>query len=199
MPDHEFRFPETLNRIVVIGSSGSGKSTLARQLSRVLCVTHVELDAIRHGPNWTETPDELFREKIAVAIQGERWVADGNYTAAQDVLWPRATTLVYLDYSVLVVMRRLVARTLRRNIRREVLWNGNRENILDNLKIFSNESVIAYSFRNHWRRRRQFTRSFRRPEYAHIQKIRFHTPRATEEWLADLASRAVQREGLTQD
>ena len=201
MPDQpsksDFRFPDNLKRIVVIGSSGSGKSTLARELSRVLRVPHVELDAIRHGPNWTETPDEVFRKKIVVAIQGERWVVDGNYSVARAVLWPRATTLIYLDYPVSVVMRRLIVRTLRRNIEREVLWNGNRENILDNLKILSNESVIAYSFKNHWRLRRQFTQLFKRPEYAHIQKIRLHTPRAAEEWLEDLASQVVQHEGLS--
>ena len=190
-PASDCLLPDSLQRIVVIGSSGAGKSMLARELSRILRVPHVELDAIRHGPNWTETPDKVFCEKIAAAIQGERWVVDGNYSVARDVVWRRATTLIYLDYSISVVMRRLVVRTLRRNIKREVLWNCNRENILDNLKIFSNESVIAYSFRNHWRRRRQFARLFQRPEYAHIHKIRLHTPRATEQWLEDMASQAA--------
>ena len=182
-----------MKRIVVIGSSGAGKSALARELSQVLGVPHVELDAIRHGPNWTETPDDIFREKIAVAIQGDRWVVDGNYSVARDVLWPRATTLIYLDYSISVVMRRLIFRTLRRSIKREVLWNGNTENLLDNLKIFSDESVIGYSFKNHWRRRRDFTRLFQHPDYAHIHKIRLTTPGATEEWLAGLTFRNDDR------
>jgi len=75
----DFSPPDSLNRIVVVGSSGSGKSTMARELSRVLQAPHVELDAIRHGPHWTETPDKEFCSKIAVATQGERWVVDGNY------------------------------------------------------------------------------------------------------------------------
>jgi hypothetical protein len=120
-------------------------------------------------------------------------VVDGNYSIARDVLWPKATTLIYLDYSVGIIMRRLIARTLRRNIKREVLWNGNKENILDNFKIFSNESVIAYSLKNHWRRRRDFTRLFEHPDYAHVQKLRFRTPRATEEWLKGLASQNGHR------
>jgi len=120
-------------------------------------------------------------------------VVDGNYSIARDVLWPKATTLIYLDYSVGVIMRRLIARTLRRNIKREVLWNGNKENILDNFKIFSNESVIAYALKNHWRRRRDFTRLFEHPDYAHVQKLRFRTPRATEEWLKGLASQNGHR------
>ena len=188
-PPQESRFSDDLNRVVVVGSSGSGKSTLAKGLSEVLGTPHIELDAIRHGPNWTETPDDIFREKIAEATQVDRWVVDGNYSVARDVLWPKATALIYLDYSVGIVMRRLIARTLRRGITREELWNGNKENLLDNLKIFSNESVIGYSLKNHWRRRRTFTRLFEQPEYAHIQKLRFQSPRATNEWLDGLASK----------
>lgn len=179
--------------MIIVGSSGSGKTTLARGISQALGSPHIELDAIRHGPNWTETPDDIFREKVGDATQEDIWVVDGNYSIARDVLWPKATTLIYLDYSVGVIMRRLIARTLRRNIKREVLWNGNKENILDNFKIFSNESVIAYALKNHWRRRRDFTRLFEHPDYAHVQKLRFRTPRATEEWLKGLASQNGHR------
>lgn len=185
--------PGDLRRVIIVGSSGSGKTTLARGISQALGSPHIELDAIRHGPNWTETPDDIFREKVGDATQEDIWVVDGNYSIARDVLWPKATTLIYLDYSVGVIMRRLIARTLRRNIKREVLWNGNKENILDNFKIFSDESVIAYSLKNHWRLRRDFTRLFEHPDYAHVQKLRFRTPRATEEWLKGLAPQNGRR------
>ena len=116
-------------RIVVIGTSGSGKTTLARQLARCLDIPHVEFDAIRHGPNWVETPDDTFRELLADALSGESWVADGNYSIARDVVWPRATTLLWLDYLFGVIIWRLLYRTLRRSILREELWNGNREKL----------------------------------------------------------------------
>ena len=192
-PTNATHIPGDLRRVIIVGSSGSGKTTLARGISQALGSPHIELDAIRHGPNWTETPDDIFREKVGDATQEDIWVVDGNYSIARDVLWPKATTLIYLDYSVGVIMRRLIARTLRRNIKREVLWNGNKENILDNFKIFSDESVIAYSLKNHWRLRRDFTRLFEHPDYAHVQKLRFRTPRATEEWLKGLASQNGHR------
>ena len=192
-PTNATHSPGDLSRVIVAGSSGSGKTTLARGISQALGSPHIVLDAIRHGPNWTETPDDIFREKVGDATQEDIWVVDGNYSIARDVLWPKATTLIYLDYSVGVIMRRLIARTLRRNIKREVLWNGNKENILDNFKIFTDESVIAYSLKNHWRLRRDFTRLFEHPDYAHVQKLRFRTPRATEEWLKGLASQNGRR------
>ena len=186
-PQAESKISDHLKRIVIVGSSGSGKTTLAKGISKVLGNRHIELDAIRHGPNWVETPDDIFCEKIAEATHTGNWVSDGNYSVARDVLWPSATTLIYLDYSIGVVMRRLVSRTLRRSIMREELWNGNRENILDNFKIFSNDSVIAYSFKNHWKRRRKFVELFKHPDYAHIQKLRFYTPEDAEVWLAGLS------------
>ena len=192
-PTNATHIPGDLRRVIIVGSSGSGKTTLARGISQALGSPHIELDAISHGPNWTETPDDIFREKVGDATQEDIWVVDGNYSIARDVLWPKATTLIYLDYSVGVIMRRLIVRTLRRNIKREVLWNGNKENILDNFKIFSNESMIAYSLKNHWRHRRDFTRLFEHPDYAHVQKLRFRTPRATEEWLKGLASQNGRR------
>ncbi|HTE18391.1 MAG TPA: AAA family ATPase, partial [Armatimonadota bacterium] len=47
----------TPRRIVVVGSSGAGKSTMAAALSQRLGLPHIELDALRHGPNWVEVPD----------------------------------------------------------------------------------------------------------------------------------------------
>lgn len=51
-------------RFLVIGSSGAGKTTVARQIARILDLPHIEFDAYRHGPNWTETPDDIFREQL---------------------------------------------------------------------------------------------------------------------------------------
>ena len=86
-----------LSRIVVIGTSGSGKTAMASDLSEILGAPHVEFDAYRHGPNWTETPDETFRKQLAEALSADKWVADGNYSVARDVVWPRATVVIWLD------------------------------------------------------------------------------------------------------
>ena len=86
-------------RIVILGTTGSGKTTLSHRLSEALGAPAIELDAFRHGPNWSETPDEEFRAKISESLTGDSWIVDGNYSVARDIIWPRATTLVWLDYS----------------------------------------------------------------------------------------------------
>lgn len=117
------------DRFVVIGTNGAGKTTIAKRIARILGLSHVELDAYRHGPNWAETPDDLFRERLREALRGDAWVADGNYNVTRGVVWPRATTLVWLDYPIYVVMWRLFWRTMRRGVFGEELWNGNRERL----------------------------------------------------------------------
>ena len=117
-------------RVNVKGISGSGKSTFSAELARRLGVPHLELDAIHHGPNWTEaSPEELrarVREFMATAPDG--WVIDGNYESKLgDLVLGAAERIVWLDPPLRVALRRLWRRTLTR-IRHDVeLWSGNRE------------------------------------------------------------------------
>ncbi len=170
-------------RIVVIGTSGSGKTTLAKQLANRFNRPHVEFDALRHGPNWVETPDDTFRELLADALSGESWVADGNYSIARDVVWPRATTLLWLDYPFGLIIWRLLYRTLRRSILREELWNGNREKLW--WHFVTKDSLFLWAFQTHWRRRKTFLDAFIQPEHSHLKVLRMRSPGATKKWLKE--------------
>lgn len=182
-PTHESPPAEAppLRRICVIGSSGAGKTTLARQLSKRLKIAHVELDALYWEPNWAEAPLERFRARVAAAVAGDAWVADGNYSKVRDLVWGRADTLVWLDYPLPLVMRRLTARTLRRGLLREELWSGNRERLWDQLN--PRQSLLWFALTTYRRRRRQFPAALAQPEYAHLRLHRFRTPHETEAWL----------------
>ena len=116
-------------RLVVVGTAGSGKTTMAARLARTLGVPHVELDAFQHGPNWEQATEAQLRERAADATTGDGWVVDGNYSAVRDVVWPRATAIVWLDYHRGVVMRRVLWRSVERAITRRPLWNDNRERV----------------------------------------------------------------------
>ena len=171
-------------RVVVIGTSGAGKTTLARDLAQARGVAHVEMDAYRHGPNWTETPDGKFRRILDDALRGECWVADGNYSMARDSVWPRATAIVWLDFNFGLVFWRLALRTLRRGITRETLWNGNKENLFSHL--FTRHSLFLWAFKSHWRRRRTLPLALAQPQHTHLRLVRLRSPRAAARWLADV-------------
>ena len=177
---------QDLRRVVVVGTSGSGKTTFAKVLSSRLGVPHVEFDAFRHGPNWTETPDDIFRSRLAEALSGDGWAADGNYSIARDIVWTRATSLIWLDYSFPVVFWRLWWRTIGRSIRRTELWNGNRESLWSHF--FTKDSLFLWVVKTHWSRRHRMTSALDLPEYSHLHVLRFRSPKSARDWLDSIAN-----------
>ena len=56
----------------------------------------------------------VFRSRVASVVAGDAWVIDGGYSAVRDLIWPRADTVVWLDYPLTVILPRLVARIVAR-------------------------------------------------------------------------------------
>jgi adenylate kinase family enzyme len=180
-------------RIAVVGVTGSGKTTTARQLAEILAVPHIELDALHWGPNWQPVEKEPFRQMVTQALSGETWVTDGNYSKARDIIWARATTLVWLDYDLPIILLQLFQRTMQRIITREELWNGNRETVRD--QFFSKDSLFLWAFTSFHKLRRVYAQMLAQPEYAHLQVIHWRRREENSRWLAHLAQAAyLQRE-----
>lgn len=173
-----------MKRIVVVGTSGSGKTTLARQLASILDITAVELDALHWEANWTPASPSVLRERVDAALNGEGWVVDGNYSKLRDLTWGRADTVVWLDYSLWVVMTRVIRRTFIRAFRKVELWNGNRERLSN--AVFSKDSILLWALQTHGKNRRAYTRLINQNEYAHLNVVRLNLPGATRLWLENL-------------
>lgn len=173
-----------MRRIVVVGTSGSGKTTLAHQLGALLSIPAVELDALHWEPNWTPASLPVLRERVELALRGEAWVVDGNYNKLRDLTWERADTIVWLDYSLAVIMARLMRRTFTRVFSGEELWNGNRERLGNAL--FSKDSILLWALQTYQKNRCLYSELASQPEYAHLSFVRLRSPRATRAWLADI-------------
>jgi adenylate kinase family enzyme len=170
-----------MDRIVVIGTTGSGKSTLAAALAQRMTMALIELDALFWEAGWRQVATEVFRERVARAILPERWVAGGNYSKARDLIWKRADTLIWLDYPFPLVISRLFRRTVRRIVTQEELWGGNHETWQK--QFFSRDSLFVWALKTHWRYRQSIMQALEQPDYAHLQLIRFTSPRQTSAWL----------------
>src|SRR5438128_193119 len=105
---------EDLARVIVVGTSGSGKTVFARRLAEALGSVHVELDALYWDRGWQPKPKSEFLRLVEVAISPQRWVVDGNYHVARDLLWPRATAIIWLNLGFVTVLGRVFRRSLRR-------------------------------------------------------------------------------------
>jgi adenylate kinase family enzyme len=164
----------TGDRWVVLGISGAGKSTLARALAQARAVPHVELDALYWGPQWTPTEQPVLRERAAAAVRAAAWVVDGNYSSLRDIVWPRATTLVWLNYPFRVVLWRVFLRCIRRIALREVLWHGNRESFTRTF--CSRESILWWVVTAYHRRQREFAQLKASGAFPHLTWIELRRP-----------------------
>jgi len=117
--------PQRPHRVIVAGTSAAGKTTLAGRIGELLGIPHIEIDALFHGPGWT--PRESFAAEVDGFSAEPDWVTEWQYAAVRALLAERADLVVWLDMSRATVMRRVVWRTLRRRLHRQVLWNGNIE------------------------------------------------------------------------
>ena len=171
-------------RVVVLGVTGSGKSTLAQEIARRLGVAYIELDSFQWEPNWTPAQPEAFRARVSQATAGDEWVADGNYRQSRDLFWPRAQTIIWLDYAMPVIFARLLRRTLQRTLGRQELWSGNRERLWP--QFFTRDSLFIWALTSQPKHRREYPLIPATPEYAHATFIHLRSPRATAAWLAAL-------------
>jgi len=172
-----------MRRINVVGTSCSGKTRLARELARRIDLPHVEMDALFWGPDWTPVPADRFRRLVADAVAGDAWVLDGGYSPVHDLIWPRADTVVWLDYPMPTVLGRWARRTVSRIRSGEEFWpgTGNRESFRNAL---GRDGLLFWILRTHRRRRR--TMAAQLAASPHLKHVRLRSPVETERWLRDI-------------
>lgn len=176
---------EILNRVVVIGTSGAGKTTFAARLGDILETSPVQLDALFWDPDWTPKEVAEFRRQAEQAIAAERWVVDGNYRHVRDLVWPRATAVIWLNYPFLTIFWRIFWRTVWRAVRGTELYAGNRESLRKSF--FSRESILWWMISTYVRRRREFNALRAGNAFPHLAWLEFRRPRQADEFLDGLA------------
>jgi energy-coupling factor transporter ATP-binding protein EcfA2 len=171
-------------RILVLGRTGSGKTTLGRELAAAIGVPHVELDALYFGPDFSTVPLSVLRERTSAAIAGERWVTDGNKSAVRDLVWPRADTVIWLDYPLVVSLWRLGKRAVWRTsvLTSQAAENGGKAGLPR--QFLSAAKGVLTALRSHQGQRSEYPRMFAKHENQHLAVVRLRSPRATRRWLA---------------
>ena len=169
-----------MRRVNVKGTSGSGKTTFGEELARRLDVPFVELDALHHGPNWSEPSAEEFQAKVRAAMDAapDGWVIDGNYESKLgDTVIGAADTIVWLDLPLWLKTRRLLRRTHLRIRDRVELWSGNKEDWRGVL--WGWDALLWWALRGHFRHRRKWPRRYG----ADRRFVRLRSVAEAKEWL----------------
>lgn len=153
--------PVVPRRITVKGTSGAGKSTFPADLASRLGIIYIQLDALYHGPNWSEPTIEEFRARMRAVMDAAPggWVIDGNYDSRLgDTVLHAADTIVWLGLPFWLKIRRLWSRTMRRMRDNIELWNGNRKILRGAFLV--RDSLFVYAIRTHIRHRREWPARF---------------------------------------
>ena len=87
-----------MEKILIIGCSGSGKSTLAVALGEKLGLPVVHLDQLWWKEGWRNVTREEFDSRLAMAMNMDGWIIDGNYLRTLERRLDRCDTVFLLDY-----------------------------------------------------------------------------------------------------
>jgi adenylate kinase family enzyme len=136
-----------VERVVIIGTSCSGKSHLGKILARKYQAPHIELDDLHWLPDWQERPDKEFISLVKGRVALDKWIIDGNYSVVRQFVWLRATTIIWLNYPLSLVLIRAIKRSFFRALKKERLFAGNVETFKQSF--FSRDSIILWVLKTH--------------------------------------------------
>ena len=179
-------------KLRIVGVSGAGKTRLAREAGARLGVPVLELDAVFWDAGWRhrDLDEALGLVRGFVAEHPDGWVIEGNWSSRLNGLLDPGTTggadvFVWLDHPRPVVMRRVVARTLRRGLTRQELWHGNRETPANWIRWTPEENIVRWAWTQHPVTRERMQRRIA----AGVPVVRLAGQRQVDAWLAALPSR----------
>ena len=171
-------------RIVVIGSSCSGKSTFSKTMACKKEIEYIELDQLHWLPDWVERPDDEFRSLVNEAVSTASWIVDGNYSVARDIIWPRATEIIWLNHSFSLVLYRSFSRSIKRAVTKERLFAGNVESFKQTF--FSRDSIILWVLKTYHQKRRNYSNILKAVEKKGIKVIEFKNQSQVNAYLNSL-------------
>jgi adenylate kinase family enzyme len=114
-----------MKRILVIGTSGSGKSTLANQLSELLHIQFFPSDNFYWEAGWKVVSSEKVYKQVSAVVSQKEWILDGNFDDERELVWKQADCIIWLDYSLAIIFRRIVFRNFLWTMTRKTVWSGN--------------------------------------------------------------------------
>ena len=162
-------------RISIVGATGSGKSHLARELARKTGLPVHELDTVRRSDA------DHFEKSVEALTAADGWIIDGHYRDVRHLIWRRADTVLWLNYSPALVAARLLRRFAAKRRQPSEQARG-----AEPAKASWRQRLGRLS--RTVRERRDYGRVLCSSEYRGLTVVELRSASATEEWLRRLGS-----------
>ena len=173
-------------RISVVGVSGCGKTTFAPRLAAALGLQHLQLDALRWLPGWKRRSLDDVRSDVAQAAAAPGWVIDGNCYGTRDLVWGRATHVLWLDIAFLPVSARVLKREVRRIWGREEPFPGCRYTWQDSfLSKHSFPRMVSNRYLGYRRHRQEFLAAADSGRYPGIIWVQLRSQKEADRWVEE--------------
>ena len=173
-----------MERVVVIGSSCSGKSTFSQKLANKMALEYIELDQLHWLPNWQERADDEFRGLVKQATASDTWVLDGNYSVVRDIVWTRATKIIWLNHSFRLVLYRSFTRSIVRAVTKKKLFAGNVETFKQTF--FSRDSIILWVLQTYHQKRKRYNKLLPQLKFQGIEIIELNNQKQVQQYLKNI-------------
>lgn len=138
------------------------------------------MDALSREAGKSNAPTKTFVLSIKKSIAKDSWILDGSYAIVQDIVWPRAEAIIWLDYPVWVVTWRLLKRSLYRIFLRK---KSERPSKAKAVSAEKRTQTYLRSILTHNKRRQQHFAALYGSKNKHLHIIRLRSPRDASKWL----------------
>ena len=172
------KFP--YKRTIIFGSTGVGKTTMVKHISEEFSLPIIDIDSLRREAGKTATPEETFSQLVTESVNSDTWIIDGSYTSVQDIIWPRAEAIVWLDFSFWVSLSRLIKRSLYRVFIRKKSERPVKGRYQPPSERASN--YLRAIFTSNQRRKRYFA-ALHNSKNKHLHIVRLSSPDDVTTWL----------------
>lgn len=175
-----------MRRVVVLGTSGAGKSVFSEELARLIGAVHIDRDRFWSDDVSMESPE--FCKNVERDISVDAWVFDGMPYYVEDLVFPRADTVVCLDYAKSLVMSRVIRRSLKQSLLRQQVGVHSPRPFKDWRKA---DHPARWAWATHNERHQQMREWSKRPEISHTNWIFLTSSQQSRRWLDLIRSKAI--------
>lgn len=167
-----------MKRILVIGNSGAGKSTLAKRLSECLDLPYFPSDRFYWEPGWKVASAESVFQQVSDVSARASWILDGNFDEYHALIWRQADCIVWLDYSLITILKQVSMRNFKWLFLHQPTWSG------DTMTFRRAVSGIRHAMKSYSSKKKNYPGWL--AELSDIPQYRFRTREETEAWIEGL-------------